>query len=152
MHIWVWICGCISLFALAASFFVEYGLGVGSCTLCKLQRACYVVSLLCSLLALKKQIPLARWALLTCLATGFCVSVYHCAVQYGFADDRCRSSSRYDSLTSYEEALFDTPSCSEVTWKLFGYPISVLNGALFLSLLSMGFLVHQSEDSLELTP
>lgn len=102
--------------ALGLSYYVEYGMGIPPCTLCKMQRYSYLATGVLSLLGIFfLQRPILRAAQLILLfALG--VAIYHTSI----------------------ELSTSAPSCScgkDLSWTIFGLPAPLYGGVLSLALL-----------------
>jgi len=117
---------------------IEFIFGVPSCFFCKLQRSVYVALLIPSFIWMvsdykRVQIVLAVQFLFVC---GASFALYHFLMQIGVLSDFCA----VPKITSMEhfENLLNKKTCSEISWKLFGAPITIYN--FIFSLVSLVFL------------
>ena len=130
----------LSIFAILAAYFIQYGLGHKPCNLCLIERVPYIFSIIiisiCLLTHKFEKITLIILSLTFCTAT--LVSFYHFGIEQGFIKESlvCDLNSTNDELS--KEALLNQLkkmpiSCKDVTFKVFGLSLATFN--IFISLI-----------------
>ena len=122
----------LSVFSLAAAFYIEYILGFKPCTLCVYQRIPYAIALLISLTAFfvgNRNILLIILGL-TYLA-GILLSGYHVSIEKGFIEpifscigENIKEDNKEEILKSLNNIK---PDCKDVDFSIFGVSLATLN-------------------------
>lgn len=106
----------------------EVFLNVEPCLFCKLQRYVYIALLVPSFLSITKEscrnIHMTRLMQL-CFLIGGLLALYHLLMQWGLISDFC-AVPKINSIEQFE-SLLNKKSCSEISWKVFGMPITFFN-------------------------
>ncbi|NGX50955.1 MAG: Disulfide bond formation protein B [Chlamydiae bacterium] len=108
-----------------------------SCTLCKLQRIPYALIGLIAVLGIFTSIKNGAFKVIqVCLVASCFLGVFHASVQYGKINDPCaRTATAMQNPQDYSGLLASGKNCSQISWALFGIPISLYNSLLSLLLL-----------------
>lgn len=126
-----------SIIAVLFSLFVEYGLSIKPCSLCKWQRWVFISisggSLLGFLLNRKREM---LGLVLICFVGLFLLSSYHGLVQYGVISDPCIVP-KISSADDFWKMINAPLPCSKISFSIFGIPISVFN-----SIFSLAFVIY----------
>lgn len=140
----IWI---ISLTILSFSIYHQYIEKIELCTLCKWQRLVYFLIFAISPIGLISRLNLSiRANLNVIILIGFCLAIYHTAVQFGWLSDRCIMTQKIENLNDFMQ-MIEQPkvSCSAIGWKLFGLSASIYNA--ILSLIALTFLYFSRQPS-----
>lgn len=124
----------ISLFALISAYFIEYILGHQPCNLCLIERIPYVLALIVIIIKFKFN-HLEKYLILLLIFiffTGTVISLYHFGIEKGFIKESLVCDLKNSSkILSKEEILQQLQhkivSCKDVTFKIFGFSLTVLN-------------------------
>jgi disulfide bond formation protein DsbB len=130
----------ISLFALIFAYFIEYILGHQPCNLCLIERIPYVIALIIITINFKFN-HLERYLILLLVfvfLTSTLISLYHLGIEQGFIKESLVCDLKNSSkILSKEEILQQLQqkivSCKDVTFKILGFSLTVLN--IIISLL-----------------
>ena len=119
----------VSCCAVSASLFAEHVLHLQPCKLCYIQRWLYIPLLPIAFMgAFSKWKTTARWSCFALILLNFGVSTYHGLVQFKLIDDRCVMTRNINDISSFTTLLTnEEKACSKITWKISGFPISVIN-------------------------
>lgn len=121
-----------SLFAFSASFYFQYSLGLQPCHLCLWQRWPFIVGMTISFYGLiSKKDSLVLWVLLLFFIFEVSISSYHLLIQLQVVKDPCIIA-QVNNVDTYWRMLHSPLSCSKITWKMFGLPISLINTTVCL--------------------
>ena len=128
---------CFSLFA---AYFIEYGLGHKSCSLCLYQRIPYIFSiiLILSILFTKKYQKTILIILSFISIAGAILALYHLGIEQEiFSDTFCEVTTSYKEgdIKELLKNLKDSPiSCKNVSFEIFGLSLAAINAisSLFL--------------------
>ena len=121
-----------SFFVLAASLSIEYGFGIRSCTLCQWQRLPYFLAIIASASAfLSSKKYFFVYLIQFLFVFGLILSMYHAAIQFGLLPSPCHKKAGIQNIIHFQEMS----SCSAITWDLWGIPLSIYNGIIYLALL-----------------
>ena len=122
----------LSLFSLAAAFYIEYILGFKPCILCVYQRIPYAIALFISLTVFfvgNRNILLIILGL-TFLA-GILLSGYHVSIEKGFIEPIFSCIGENIKALEKEEILKSLnnikPDCKDVDFSIFGVSLATLN-------------------------
>ena len=130
----------ISLFALISAYFIEYILGHQPCNLCLIERIPYMIALIIITINYKFN-HLERYLILLLVfvfLAGTLISLYHLGIEQGFVTESLVCDLKNSSkILSKEEILQQLQqkivSCKDVTFKILGFSLTVLN--IIISLL-----------------
>ena len=130
----------ISLFALISAYFIEYILGHQPCNLCLIERIPYMIALIIITINYKFN-HLERYLILLLVfvfLTSTLISLYHLRIEQGFIKESLVCDLKNSSkILSKEEILQQLQqkivSCKDVTFKILGFSLTVLN--IIISLL-----------------
>jgi len=130
----------ISLFALISAYFIEYILGHQPCNLCMIERIPYVIALIIITINYKFN-HLEKYLILLLVfvfLTSTLISLYHLGIEQGFIKESLVCDLKNSSkILSKEEILQQLQqkivSCKDVTFKILGFSLTVLN--IIISLL-----------------
>jgi disulfide bond formation protein DsbB len=130
----------ISLFALISAYFIEYILGHQPCNLCLIERIPYMIALIIITINYKFN-HLERYLILLLVfvfLTSTLISLYHLGIEQGFIKESLVCDLKNSSkILSKEEILQQLQqkivSCKDVTFKILGFSLTVLN--IIISLL-----------------
>lgn len=118
-----------SITALTLSFFAEYAWKIEPCYLCKLQRIPYLAILPISFFGLFFTFKTAsRNLIISFFFISLALSGFHLMIQTGIVKDTC-AVPQLNSMIDFEKLVFNTPkkSCAEISFRLFGLPVSLYN-------------------------
>ena len=143
----------ISLIAVFSAYFIEYVLGYQPCNLCLIERIPYILSIF--ILIINYQLSKNYRSLILLLILIFffslILSIYHFGIEQSFFQESpiCSLKSGIDVVTK-EELLVElqkkTVSCKDVTFRIFGFSLTVLNmiiSLIFIFLLSKIFISYE---------
>ena len=130
----------ISLFALISAYFIEYILGHQPCNLCMIERIPYVIALIIITINYKFN-HLEKYLILLLVIVFLAstlMSLYHLGIEQGFIKESLVCDLKNSSkILSKEEILQQLQqkivSCKDVTFKILGFSLTVLN--IIISLL-----------------
>ena len=130
----------ISLFALISAYFIEYILGHQPCNLCLIERIPYVIALIIITINYKFN-HLEKYLILLLVIVFLAstlMSLYHLGIEQGFIKESLVCDLKNSSkILSKEEILQQLQqkivSCKDVTFKILGFSLTVLN--IIISLL-----------------
>ena len=130
----------VSLFALISAYFIEYILGHQPCNLCLIERIPYMGALIIIIINYKFNY-LEKYSLLLLIfifLAGTIISLYHLGIEQGFiAESLVCDLKNSSQILSKEEILQQLQqkivSCKDVTFKIFGLSLTIIN--ILLSLL-----------------
>jgi len=130
----------ISLFALISAYFIEYILGHQPCNLCLIERIPYMIALIIITINYKFN-HLERYLILLLVIVFLAstlISLYHLGIEQGFIKESLVCDLKNSSkILSKEEILQQLQqkivSCKDVTFKILGFSLTVLN--IIISLL-----------------
>ena len=130
----------ISLFALISAYFIEYILGHQPCNLCMIERIPYVIALIIITINYKFN-HLEKYLILLLVfvfLASTLISLYHLGIEQGFIKESLVCDLKNSSkILSKEEILQQLQqkivSCKDVTFKILGFSLTVLN--IIISLL-----------------
>ena len=135
----------ISLISIISAFFIEYVLGHKPCNLCLIERIPYVLSIILVILNYisKKNEYLKIFLLLLIFCFSLIISFYHFGIEQGFFEESAVCGLKdASSILSKEEILkqlqIKTISCKDVTFRIFGFSLTVFN--MIISLFLVIFL------------
>ena len=137
----------ISLISLSSAFFIEYVLGHQPCNLCLMQRIPYGLSIILIILNyfFKKNEQFIVLLLIFTFSFSFMISFYHFGIEQDFFEDSAICGLKNTSdMISKEEILKQlqiiTVSCKDVTFKIFGFSLTMIN--MFISLILVILLIN----------
>ena len=143
----------ISLIAILSAYYIEYVLGYQPCNLCLIERIPYILSIF--ILIINYQLSKNYRSLILLLILIFffslILSIYHFGIEQSFFQESpiCSLKSGIDVVTK-EELLVElqkkTVSCKDVTFRIFGFSLTVLNmiiSLIFIFLLSKIFISYE---------
>ena len=130
----------ISLFALISAYFIEYILGHQPCNLCLIERIPYMIALIIITINYKFN-HLEKYLILLLVIVFLAstlMSLYHLGIEQGFIKESLVCDLKNSSkILSKEEILQQLQqkivSCKDVTFKILGFSLTVLN--IIISLL-----------------
>ena len=137
----------ISLISLSSAFFIEYVLGHQPCNLCLMQRIPYGLSIILIILNyfFKKNEQFIVLLLIFTSSFSFMISSYHFGIEQDFFEDSAICGLKNTSdMISKEEILKQlqiiTVSCKDVTFKIFGFSLTMIN--MLISLILVILLIN----------
>ena len=137
----------ISLISIISAFFIEYVLGHKPCSLCLIQRIPYVLSIILITLnyLTKKNEQFIFLLLIFTFSFSFMISLYHFGIEQDFFEDSAICGLKNTSdMISKEEILKQlqiiTVSCKDVTFKIFGFSLTMIN--MLISLILVILLIN----------
>ena len=136
----------ISLIAVLSAYFIEYVLGYQPCNLCLIERIPYILSIFILIInyQLTKNYRFLILLLILIFFFSLILSIYHFGIEQSFFQESpiCNIKSGTDLVTK-EELLVElqkkTVSCKDVTFRIFGFSLTVLN--MIISLIFIVLLV-----------
>ena len=137
----------ISLISLSSALFIEYVLGYQPCNLCLMQRIPYGLSIILIILNyfFKKNEQFIVLLLIFTFSFSFMISFYHFGIEQDFFEDSAICGLKNTSdMISKEEILKQlqiiTVSCKDVTFKIFGFSLTMIN--MLISLILVILLIN----------
>ena len=137
----------ISLISIISAYFIEYVLGFQPCNLCLIQRIPYGLGLILIILnySLIKNERFIILMLILIFVFSLIISFYHFGIEQGFFEESAVCGLKNASnLISKEEILEQlqtkTISCKDVTFRIFGFSLTVFN--MIISLILVIFLTN----------
>ena len=137
----------ISLISLSSALFIEYILGHQPCNLCLMQRIPYGLSIILITLNyfFQKNEQFIVLLLIFTFSFSFMISFYHFGIEQDFFEDSAICGLKNTSdMISKEEILKQlqiiTVSCKDVTFKIFGFSLTMIN--MLISLILVILLIN----------
>jgi len=137
----------ICLISIISAYFIEYVLGFQPCNLCLIQRIPYGLGLILIILnySLVKNERFIILMLILIFVFSLIISFYHFGIEQGFFEESTVCGLKNASnLISKDEILEQlqtkTISCKDVTFRIFGFSLTVFN--MILSLILVIFLTN----------
>ena len=137
----------ICLISIISAYFIEYVLGFQPCNLCLIQRIPYGLGLILIILnySLIKNERFIMLMLILIFIFSLIISFYHFGIEQGFFEESAVCGLKNASnLISKEEILEQlqtkTISCKDVTFRIFGFSLTVFN--MIISLILVIFLTN----------
>ena len=137
----------ICLISIISAYFIEYVLGFQPCNLCLIQRIPYGLGLILIILnySLVKNERFIILMLILIFVFSLIISFYHFGIEQGFFEESAVCGLKNASnLISKEEILEQlqtkTISCKDVTFRIFGFSLTVFN--MIISLILVIFLTN----------
>ena len=137
----------ICLISIISAYFIEYVLGFQPCNLCLIQRIPYGLGLILIILnySLIKNERFIILMLILIFVFSLIISFYHFGIEQGFFEESTVCGLKNASnLISKDEILEQlqtkTISCKDVTFRIFGFSLTVFN--MILSLILVIFLTN----------
>ena len=143
----------VSFITIISAYFIEYILGHQPCNLCLIERIPYGLSIV--LIALKYIFKLnERFIILLLIlifAFSLIVSLYHLGIEQGYFDEStvcgiknaAKIISKEELLEQLQEKIV---SCKDVTFRVFGFSLTLLNimvSIILLFLVSIAFKYYE---------
>ena len=147
INIYLKIIFLISLISLISAFFIEYVLGHQPCNLCLIERIPYVLSVILIILnylfSKNQQFIILLLILIFCFS--LIISFYHFGIEQGFFKESAVCGLQNASNIISKEELLEqlqtkTISCKDVTFRIFGFSLTVFN--MIISLIFVIFLTN----------
>ena len=137
----------ICLISIISAYFIEYVLGFQPCNLCLIQRIPYGLGLILIILnySLVKNERFIILMLILIFVFSLIISFYHFGIEQGFFEESTVCGLKNASnLISKDEILEQlqtkTISCKDVTFRIFGFSLTVFN--MIISLILVIFLTN----------
>ena len=137
----------ICLISIISAYFIEYVLGFQPCNLCLIQRIPYGLGLILIILnySLIKNERFIILMLILIFVFSLIISFYHFGIEQGFFEESTVCGLKNASnLISKDEILEQlqtkTISCKDVTFRIFGFSLTVFN--MIISLILVIFLTN----------
>ena len=137
----------ICLISIISAYFIEYVLGFQPCNLCLIQRIPYGLGLILIILnySLIKNERFIMLMLILIFIFSLIISFYHFGIEQGFFEESAVCGLKNASnIISKEEILKQlqtkTISCKDVTFRIFGFSLTVFN--MIISLILVIFLTN----------
>ena len=137
----------ICLISIISAYFIEYVLGFQPCNLCLIQRIPYGLGLILIILnySLIKNERFIMLMLILIFIFSLIISFYHFGIEQGFFEESAVCGLKNASnIISKEEILEQlqtkTISCKDVTFRIFGFSLTVFN--MIISLILVIFLTN----------
>tara|TARA_Y100000389_G_C17212048_1_gene389002 strand:+ start:76 stop:564 length:489 start_codon:yes stop_codon:yes gene_type:complete len=143
----------VSVVAIVSAYFIEYILGHQPCNLCLIERIPYGLSIV--LISLKYIFKLNERFIILLLILIFVfsliVSLYHFGIEQGYFDESAvcgiknaaKIISKEELLEQLQEKIV---SCKDVTFRIFGFSLTLLNimlSIILLFLVSIAFKYYE---------
>ena len=146
----------ISLISIFSAYFIEYILGHQPCNLCLVERIPYGLSVFFLILnnILRKNEKFIILLLILIFAFSLIISTYHFAIEQGFLEESAVCGLQNTSnIISKDELLkqlqLKTISCKDVTFRIFGFPLTTINIMISLFLVTMSIKVFKNYEKLK---
>ena len=129
----------LSISILGSAFIIEYVFGYLPCSLCKIQRIPYGLSIMIIIANYSFRGDQIFYSVLLMLVFSFSIiiSIYHFGIEQGFISESAVCASENINLITKEEILNSlnklTISCKNVAFKIFGLSLTTYN--IIISLL-----------------
>ena len=132
----------LCLISIISAYFIEYILGHQPCNLCLIERIPYALGLILIILnyTLIKNERFILFLLILTFVFSLIISFYHFGIEQGFFEESsvCGLKNALN-IISKEELLEQlqaiTVSCKDVTFKIFGFSLTVFNMIISLILI-----------------
>lgn len=132
---WFFSCLAIGGIALIASLLAVQVFHLKPCTLCKLQRIPLVLLIVNSGFGLLSSYKQGFFRVVQgCLLLGGALGLGHFLVQMGALPDPCTAQKGLSSVQEFSQ-LLTSSRCSELSWKILGMPVSLVNAGLCFGIL-----------------
>ena len=132
----------ISVVAIISAFYIEYILGHQPCKLCLIERIPYVLSVILVILKyfFRNNEKFIILLLFLVFAFSFIIAFYHFGIEQGFFEESAFCGVKNSTeIISKEELLKqlqeNTISCRDVTFRIFGFSLTIINMLISLILL-----------------
>ena len=134
---WFFSCLAIGGIALIASLLSVQVFHLKPCTLCKLQRIPLVLLIVNSGFGILSSYKQGFFRVVQgCLLLGGVLGLGHFLVQMGVLPDPCRAQKDLHSVQEFSQ-LLTSPRCSELSWKILGMPVPLINAGLCFGVLGI---------------
>ncbi len=123
--------------ALATSFLAVHLLGMEPCMMCKLQRIPFALLVVNSYLGMVTSCKVGFFRVLQgYLFLGGIFGFFHFFVQMGAFPDPCLAQKGLGSVQEFSQ-LLTSSRCSDLSWKILGVPVSLINGGICFGVLGL---------------
>ena len=146
----------ISIISLSSAYFIEYILGYQPCNLCLIERIPYGLTVFLIILNYISRIDEKFIILLLSLTFAFSliISFYHFGIEQGFFSESTVCGIKNSSnIISKEELLkqlqIKTISCKDVTFRIFGFSLTVFNMIISLFLVIFLSKIYKNYEKLK---
>lgn len=124
---WFLLMIALGAFSLLSSLLSVNFLDLNPCLMCKLQRLPFLVLGLTAILGVAGTTKKAYFKVTQiCLCIGLILGITHFLVQMGTLPDFCLSRRDFSSPEEFSKILV-AAKCSEISWSIFGLPVSFIN-------------------------
>ena len=137
----------VSLVSIISAYFIEYVLGHQPCNLCLIERIPYGLTIVLIILnhILIKNKRFIILLLILVFSFSLIISFYHFGIEQGiFEESAVCGLKETSNIVSKEELLkqlqVKNVSCKDVTFRIFGYSLTVFN--MIISLILVIFLTN----------
>lgn len=123
-----WFFGIIALgvLGLVASFLAQHVFDLTSCMMCKIQRAPFFLLIVNAMFGITGYSKEEFFRVVQfCLALGVLLGVVHFGIQMKMVPDFCSVRRGVESSRDFLE-LLQGSRCSEVSWAIWGVPVSIM--------------------------
>ena len=146
----------ISLISIFSAYFIEYILGYQPCNLCLIERIPYGLSIFLIILnyILRKNEKFIILLLILIFVFSLLISTYHFAIEQGILDEStvCGLKNTSDIISKDEilkQLQLKTISCKDVTFRVFGFSLTVINMIISLFLITILVKVFKKYEKLK---
>jgi len=123
----------INFFIILTVYYIEYGLGVYACKLCKYQRVPFFINLIILFFLIFDETKFSKllYILILSIAINIGISFYHIGIEQKIFSEtkvclvKKNTNNANDLLKQLKQQGMS--GCSEVTFRLFGLSLSTLN-------------------------
>ena len=143
----------LSFFSIIIAYFIEIVLGYQPCSLCKIERIPYILSILVIFFYIISKKNLIFLSVLLLLIFGFSVliSLYHLGIEQGLIEESSVCGDSNNSQLITKEALLKSfeeirVSCKDVTFKLFGLSLTTYNVLLSIVIFFLSLKIYVIEN------
>lgn len=116
----------LSAFMFFGSIIADKVFGIAPCELCLVQRYIWGSLLLISCIQKLYPKPFMNYLFLAILVISAGAALYHFSVQMEWLTSHCKADLRGSSMANFYDSL-QKKSCKEVSWAIFGIPITLIN-------------------------
>ena len=141
----------INILILSTVYYIEYGMGVYACNLCKYQRIPYFLNLIILTFLIFDKIKFFKflYVLILSISINILISFYHVGIEQKIFSEtevcsiKKNTNNTSDLLKQLEKQGMS--GCSKVTFRLFGLSLSTLNLLTNLSFLVICIYIFRNE-------
>ena len=123
--------------ALAISWLAVHVFYLKPCLMCRLQRIPFALLIVNSYLGMVTSCKVGFFRVVQiCLLLGGVLGLGHYLIQIGALPDPCVVQKGLSSVQEFSQ-LLTSPKCSDVSWKILGMPVSLINAVVCFGMLGI---------------